>query len=320
MTLYSYLKQSREAVGLTQAQAAEKMDVSIISIQNWEKDTIPDSDRWAQLIAVYQLDKEKFASLHMETVAPNENVETNEGIAVFPFMIFSDIEQAVLRKLQLTETEQDILGVLSCFDKIPYGLLKQYGVWHVRHIQKQLHEKLGNYKNIVVDFLTAYPNVKMDIFKLTVEQSFWFLNFLIKDLTSILKWVSFIGNISTPIFIKNKNSNSSYPECDFLENIDLKEMEDLLNIPSRSWGRYYHIKDISITTTYHPYIELVWDKDNRPEAISNWNKYQKSLALWEQNQDCMQKPIEPEMDEIGYLRLTEKGKILYDFCKKAGTI
>lgn len=315
MTLYSYLKQSREAVGLTQAQAAEKMDVSIISIQNWEKDTIPDSDRWAQLIAVYQLDKEKFASLHMETVAPNENTEADEDTAVFPFMAFSYEAQAALRKLQLTKEEQNVLGVMSCFDKVPYGLLKQYGVWHVRYMQNQLNKKLGNWKNEVVDFLTAYPDVKMDIFKLTVEQSFRFLGFLNKDFSSILKWVSFIGDNSVPVFIEKEDDPHEF-RSGFLEKTDL---EEILTLPSWSYSCYYR-GEASVSPIYSFGIELVWDKDNRPEAVSDWNKYQKSLALWEQNQDCMQKSVEPKIATLGYLRLTKRGKALYDFCKKAGAI
>ena len=62
MELKEYLKNARKNVGLTQEEAANKIDISISTIQNLESGRVKFSaiDLFSNIIKVYQLDKEEF--------------------------------------------------------------------------------------------------------------------------------------------------------------------------------------------------------------------------------------------------------------------
>lgn len=52
----TFIKKCREEAGLTQAQLAEKMDVSVVAVQNWERGkTKVNLDRYMDLAAVFNV-------------------------------------------------------------------------------------------------------------------------------------------------------------------------------------------------------------------------------------------------------------------------
>ena len=56
----SFIKRCRENAGLTQEQLAEKMDVTIVSVQNWEKGRTNISfDRYYALSEVFNIPVEE---------------------------------------------------------------------------------------------------------------------------------------------------------------------------------------------------------------------------------------------------------------------
>ena len=56
----SFIKRCRENAGLTQEQLAEKMDVTIVSVQNWEKGrTNINPDRYYALSEVFNIPVEE---------------------------------------------------------------------------------------------------------------------------------------------------------------------------------------------------------------------------------------------------------------------
>lgn len=56
----TFIKKCREAARLTQAQLAEKMDVSVVAVQNWEKGKNKiNLDRYMDLAAVFNVPVDK---------------------------------------------------------------------------------------------------------------------------------------------------------------------------------------------------------------------------------------------------------------------
>ena len=56
----TFIKRCREEAGLTQAQLAEKMDVSVVAVQNWENGkTRLNLDRYHELSEIFNVPVEK---------------------------------------------------------------------------------------------------------------------------------------------------------------------------------------------------------------------------------------------------------------------
>lgn len=78
MDLKNYLKQARTKLGYTQQKAADKIGVSIDTIQNWENGKVkyPSKELFGIIIQTYQLDKETFLQYYMNELRKEiSNVE-----------------------------------------------------------------------------------------------------------------------------------------------------------------------------------------------------------------------------------------------------
>lgn len=97
------MKQTRIERGFTQQNVAEALDVTINTIQNWEKDeyTKPSYDLIPVIAKVYDLDKEDIIKALVEDVEPD-----NEQERVYSFM------PQEMFDFKLTKEEQEVLGVL----------------------------------------------------------------------------------------------------------------------------------------------------------------------------------------------------------------
>lgn len=97
------MKQTRIEKGFTQQNVADALNVTINTIQNWEKDeyTKPSYDLIPAIAKVYGLDKEDVIKALVEDVEPD-----NEQEKVYPFM------PQEMFDFKLTKEEQEVLGVL----------------------------------------------------------------------------------------------------------------------------------------------------------------------------------------------------------------
>ena len=112
MTFYSYLKNARERCHITQSDLAEKIDVSLTTIQNWEKDTLPDKSYWKVIIKQLKLNKEEFVRHYTDAVLPCENRTETQP---FPDFLFPDNMLNTIKKIRLTADEQELLGLEAIY-------------------------------------------------------------------------------------------------------------------------------------------------------------------------------------------------------------
>ncbi|WP_294379100.1 helix-turn-helix transcriptional regulator [uncultured Clostridium sp.] len=103
MKFNQLMKQARIEKGFTQQNVAEALEVTINTIQNWEKDeyTKPSYDLIPAIAKVYGLDKEDIIKALVEDVEPD-----NEQEKVYSFM------PQKMFDFKLTKEEQEVLGVL----------------------------------------------------------------------------------------------------------------------------------------------------------------------------------------------------------------
>lgn len=189
MRFCEYMKKAREDARLTQECAAEKIGVSVTSIQNWEKNQIPSGkENLKKISEVYNVNHEEFWSYYSEEMLPRKNSKPK---CDFPYFLFSEEEGKKIASLHLDVREQELLGLeylyaqpniisgkVSTDDRfsgpcnltskmenplsyIPYDYIKEHGSFNTIALYDSLNKKLGEYKDSVVEYLKRHPN---DIF------------------------------------------------------------------------------------------------------------------------------------------------------------
>lgn len=135
-----FIKACRINAGLTQEQLAEKMGVSVVSVQNWESGkTNIEIRRYRELAAVFNVPVEK---LMKEMIIEEDKKRPDR----WPGFLFDDDTNAIIDTLHLNLAQQDLFGLLYIYDgeylkkavidfntlyddlqKIPYGFIEKVG-------------------------------------------------------------------------------------------------------------------------------------------------------------------------------------------------
>ena len=211
MKFCEYIKKARELAGLTQESAAGLIDVSVTTIQNWEKGQMPSGKENLNRIAeVYKVNYEEFWSFYAEEMMPRKKTKEK---CDFPFFLFSDEEGKKIASLYLDTREQELLGMeylysqphnisgqinmdekfsYSCdllsmqthpLSNIPYQYIKEHGAFNTVALYNGLTTKLGLYKDVVVKYLVEHPQ---EIFDVSTIESADIYNFFKPDVLNVL--------------------------------------------------------------------------------------------------------------------------------------
>lgn len=136
----TFLKRTREAAGITQAELAEKMGVSIVAVQNWESGKTNISyKRYQDLAVILNIPVDK---LIKETIIDEDKTRQDN----WPDFLFSEYTNKLVDMLHLNMAQQDLFGLLyiyntdfrgeyeitrESFDEylnnIPYGFIDRVG-------------------------------------------------------------------------------------------------------------------------------------------------------------------------------------------------
>ena len=179
----SYIKKCREEAGLTQAQLAEKMDVTIVSVQNWEGGkTKINQDKYLKLAEVFNVPVEKI----IKEIIIEEGKKQRDN---WPDFLFDDETNKIVDTLHLNLAQQDLFGLLyiygsdylnntkiglDTFDedlkKVPYGFIKEVGSIRFMNIANDLHNVI---KYVQSDFLLKVlkqnPETEFNVRKLSKD-------------------------------------------------------------------------------------------------------------------------------------------------------
>ena len=107
-----YIKRKREEAGLTQAELAERVDVSVVSVQNWESGRCKVGlEKYGVLsevlnVPVDQLIKEMLIELDNE----------RKHLDKWPYFLFDDDTNRIVDSLHLNMSQQNLFGILYIYD------------------------------------------------------------------------------------------------------------------------------------------------------------------------------------------------------------
>lgn len=110
-----FIKELREKAKLTQEVASKEIDVSISTIQNWERGTVkPDLNNLSSISKVYKTDVK---TLLTQIAISLDNNETNNENTCEEFqyinLLPSDLDFSPIEKLKFTKEESDIFALLA---------------------------------------------------------------------------------------------------------------------------------------------------------------------------------------------------------------
>lgn len=268
MKFNQLMKQARIEKEFTQQNVAEALNVTINTIQNWEKDeyTKPSYDLIPAIAKVYGLDKEDIIKALVEDVEPN-----NEQEKVYAFM------PQEMFDFKLTKEEQEVLGILylrymGAYTKLMKGL--SYNPFVMSNILDSLLDK-----NLI--YLRRKDNRSYSSSK--EEYLYGSLSELGLTVCEIIK--------------KNPNRAFNIKYLDFVDVYELFEYFDLGNhtyMQQKDNKRYYY--DILIEEkhicNYDSYYERYYFDKEKKHSFDELKKY----VLEE-----YYKFIEMENDDVEYL-------------------
>lgn len=216
MTFYSFLKIARERCGITQAEFAERADVSITTIQNWEKDTLPDKGSWQVIIDQLKLSREEFIRHYANTALPCKDKTSAQP---FPDFLFPDNLIDAIKKMKLTADEQELLGLEVFYDStydmtgeykfkvtqkfnlpaLPYEYVHRVGAFHIMNLNDSLTDKIGGFRDYVITQIKKNPETIFDISECSPAQ--------LLTLCECIVTKKQLRNL----YVERKNSNGNRP-------------------------------------------------------------------------------------------------------------
>jgi len=177
------LRKNRKLAGLTQEQLAEKLDVSIVAVQNWEsgKNQIR-LEKLTKLSYLFNIPLETL--IHEMLISEKNNPQDR-----FPYFLFDDDTNNIIRTLHLTLSQQELFGILYIYHAeflnrtemdssnlredlklIPYEFVSRFGSINFLNIAEGLYNVL---KYVQTDFLIRVlrlnPEKEFDVCRLPME-------------------------------------------------------------------------------------------------------------------------------------------------------
>lgn len=177
------LKRNRKLAGLTQEQLAEKLDVSTVAVQNWESGK--------NQIRPEKLNKLSYLfNIPLETLIHEMLIsEKSDQQDRFPYFLFDEDTNNIIRTLHLTLSQQELFGILYIYHAefldreemdssdlrddlklIPYEFVSRFGSINLLNIAEGLYKVL---KYVQTDFLVRTlrlnPEKEFNICQLPME-------------------------------------------------------------------------------------------------------------------------------------------------------
>ena len=187
----NYIKRCREDAGLTQEQFAEKMQVSVMSVHNWEKGKTK--------LDPYRFDEvSRILNVSVETlIAELLREENKKRMNNWPGFLFDDQTNEIVDGLHLNLAQQDLFGIMCIYcddlDRIPdYAFLKEFDE-RIKKVPYSFIEKTGSIrfinlsdglKNVMryvkpgfmMKILRQNPEAEFDVMRLSKEQIMDFID------------------------------------------------------------------------------------------------------------------------------------------------
>ena len=202
-----FVKTCRMNAGLTQEQLAEKMGVSVVSVQNWESGkTKIEIRRYRELAAVFNVPVEKL----IKEMIIEEDKKCPDR---WPGFLFDDYTNDIIDTLHLNLAQQDLFGLLYIYDaeylkktmidfntlnndlkKIPYGFIEKVGSIQFMNQVEGLHNVIKYIKSeFLMKVLKQNPESEFNVKKLPKELICEFIDEGVKQIDDMAVWIDGFG-------------------------------------------------------------------------------------------------------------------------------
>lgn len=180
MKMSTFLKRTREAAGITQAELAEKMGVSIVAVQNWESGKTNISyKRYQDLAVILNIPVDK---LIKETIIDEDKTRLDN----WPDFLFDENTNELVDMLHLNMAQQDLFGLLYIYNtdfreydissrgsydeylnNVPYGFIDRVGSIQFMNQADGLYRVLRHVRtNFLLKALKLNPDSEFNVRKL----------------------------------------------------------------------------------------------------------------------------------------------------------
>ncbi len=184
MNMSTFLKRNRMAAGLTQAQLAERMKVSVVAVQNWEAGkTKINQDRYRELSLILNI---PIDTLIKEMVIDDDKKKEEDN---WPDFLFDGDTNDLIDTLHLNLIQQELFGLLCLYSrgiledtnvdresfktylrKVPYEFISHIGIIQFMNQADYLFKVLKRVKStFLLKVLKLYPDTEFNIRKLPKE-------------------------------------------------------------------------------------------------------------------------------------------------------
>ena len=180
----TFIKKCREEAGLTQAALADKMGISVMSVQNWERGrTKIEMGRLTELASIFNVPVEKL----IKEILIEEDRNRPD---MWPDFLFEKETNDIIDTLHLNLAQQELFGLLYIYEaeylkkkwidfntlyddlkKIPYGFIEKVGSIRFMNQVDGLHRVIKHVKtDFLLKVLKLNPEAEFNIRKLTKDQ------------------------------------------------------------------------------------------------------------------------------------------------------
>lgn len=330
------LKLLREKAGLTQEVVADRLEMTVGTIQNWERTGKIQKEQLHNLLDLYGVGAAERNRVVLDIFGDDRREEEKPAVESdnFPYFLFDDRPDivAAAKRAELSVEEMELFGytyyleyfIDTCGEyhehrtSIDYRVFEKYGgYFRTMCTINQIKLKIGEYKwrrkddipslaTFVYNFGLCYPNVPFKFCALSKQDIANNVNDLPgieKDRIYINKLYAKCKAVEKPIFL----GTSEHYERD--DNIP----EIVRGLYRRDGGSYYHKKN---DNSYRMYADGVIEKcivivkrENTEEGYLNRrNQYLSDKEAYDAHPNLFDRAPEFEYQYDFYIRLTDLGR------------
>lgn len=264
-TFGDFLKEKRKYVGLTQEEVAEKMKVSVTTVQNWEAGKhAPTREKISLLAEICDISKN---ALFEALTGEEEELKDN-----WPGFLFDKQTNEIINELHLNRNQQELFGVLNLYEdnfmetydntlnfmedkidlrKIPYLFVNQLGSINIINLAEGLKRVLYEVRPVyLLKCLKKDPETEFNIRKRSK-----------KEICEFITEGCQIHHCEDDEGLQKPDKEDFYPRLDIRENLNdtIKNLESVEAAEGKLfWCRVSDKKSVPRWITY----------DNIPEGFN----------------------------------------------------
>lgn len=312
------LKSLREKENVTQEFVADKLNVSVNSVQNWERNDKMQPETLHQLLDLYKVDKATRDSTVLSIFGRNEEIE-EDPVDNFPYFLFQDRPDIIkaAQEAVLSVKEMELFGY-SYYVETTYK--KKYNYFDFKEFGGYFNsmKMIGNIKSKIGDYLKyadSYTHENLGLFGMVYNHGWNYPNTPFSFCSSSKKEIAkYIGCL--PVSGGSIDLSGMYEVCcNAKEPVMLgtntaysDEVRSLKFIDTYQWsgGQFYGFEDGY--SSYSRFLEINKVESSDPDYLQKKAQYLMDRAEYDKHPTLYDHAPVFQTQFTVYLELTDLGR------------